>query len=252
MWLKKLVAISMIITLIGMNTITLIGFFSPAKVSNQTAQTQAVSLPAISLTATPASVVTGSFSALKWSVEGKVVSCRAEGDWSGEKTPFGAESTGRLSTAGNKSYTLVCKNSSGETRQTVTVAVTVEQPSGATTPSGPAAPVVTPNPTVVYCQGASPCYGPKDVATHASIGNCWGYNGNRVINISGFDTSFHSSKSGVSSIEISSICGKDLSPALRGSVNAEGQSRNHNTGTKNNADRSMIPYFVGYFDATKP
>ncbi len=32
MWLKKLVAISMIVTLIGMNAIAAIGIFSPAEV----------------------------------------------------------------------------------------------------------------------------------------------------------------------------------------------------------------------------
>ncbi|QQS19423.1 hypothetical protein IPL85_04025 [Candidatus Saccharibacteria bacterium] len=90
------------------------------------------------------------------------------------------------------------------------------------------------------------------MAAHGSAGNCWGYNGNRVINISGFDAAYHKAKSGIGSVEVSGVCGKDLSGSLGGSVSAEGQTRNHNAATKSNADRNLIPYFVGYFDVNKP
>ncbi len=72
------------------------------------------------------------------------------------------------------------------------------------------------------------------------------------MNITGFDAAYHKGKSGISSIEVGGVCGKDLAGSLGGSVSADGQTRNHNSATKSNADRNMIPYFVGYYDANKP
>lgn len=251
MWLKKLVAISMIITLVGMNAIAVAGIFAPNGKGPGLSLTQpeAVTLPEVAFTAEPTEIAVGSYGALKWSAKGTVDSCTAGGDWKGSKTPFGSESTGRLSAAGTKTFTLTCTNSAGSVPASVTV--TVKAGAAVATPTQTSTPSSTPAQTV-YCQGASPCYGPREVAAHASAGNCWGYNGNRVINISGFDTAFHQAKSGIGSIEISGVCGVNLAGALGGSVAAGGQTRNHNNSSKNNADRNMIPYFVGYYDGAKP
>lgn len=255
MWLKKLVGLSMLITLIGMNAIVLAGFFGPDKNKSDFGLSQTTVVPpTVTLTADPTEITAGLFSALKWDVTGEVKSCTASGDWSGPKTAFGSESTGRLATEGTKTYTLVCENKAGKS-QSVSATVTVKPAAPvASTPSAPAptSPGTTAKPAAVYCDGASPCYGPREVASHASAGNCWGYNAGRVINISGFDAGYHKGKSGIGSIEVSGVCGKDLAGSLGGSVSAEGQTRNHNSTTKSNADRNMIPYFVGYYDANKP
>jgi hypothetical protein len=255
MWLKKLVGASMIITLIGMNAIVLTGFFGPDKSKDNFALTQgASSPPSVTLKANPTETTAGMFSALSWEVTGEVTGCTASGDWSGQKTPFGSESTGRLAAEGTKTYALTCQNQAGASAPT-SVTVTVKPAVAADTP---ALPTPTPTPTTpaptatVYCSGASPCYGPREVAAHNNAGDCWGYNGTRVISITGFDAAYHLAKSGRGSIEVSAVCGKNLVPSLSGNVAIGGSGQDHKQATKDNADRNMIPYFVGYFDSSKP
>lgn len=253
MWLRRLVGAVMILTFIIMNVVVVVGLFVPEKKKpNTVAEVIAATpvAPTVTLSINPPSVSAGSPSALTWTTSGNPTKCTASGSWSGEKTPFGAESTGRLNTVGNNIFTLTCSNAAGSTQASSTVVVgaasapppVVKKGSGSTT-SAPAA--------SSYCSGRVPCYGPKDVAGHGSAGNCWGWNGDRVINISGFDAGYHQAKSGISSIEVSQVCGHDLAASLSGSVSAGGQTRNHNATTKSNADRNEIPYFVGYFDASK-
>ena len=256
MWLKKLVGLSMLITLVGMNAIVLAGFFGPDKNKGNFALSQtSATPPTVTLTAEPAESSVGSFSALKWDATGDVTTCTASGDWSGTKTPFGSESTGRLTAEGTKTYTLICTNKAGQS-QPATATIAVKPATAvATTPTQTSTTTPTTGSTpkaVVYCDGASPCYGPREVASHSGAGNCWGYNAGRVLNITGFDAAYHKGKSGISSIEVGGVCGKDLTGSLGGSVSADGQTRNHNSATKSNADRNMIPYFVGYYDANKP
>lgn len=256
MWLKRIVGISMIVTLIGMNAIILIGFFSPSKNSPDFSLSQATATatpPSVTLKADPAEVATGLFSVLSWQTSGQVDSCTASGDWSGAKPATGGESTGKLATDGVKTYVLTCKNSSGsrEARATVTIkagAVAVVPSSSGGTKTG-----TTTTQATVYCGGASPCYGPREIASHGSAGNCWGWNLDRVLNITGFDAGFHKGQSAVSSIEVSSICGKNIAPALAGSIGAnEAPGHAHSNAAKVNAERNMMSYFVGYYDASKP
>jgi len=252
MWLKKLVAVSMIVTLLGMNTIAAMGIFAPNEknASLSLSQPQVV-LPTMTLDALPTEVQTGLYSALSWTVEGEIDSCIASGDWTGPKTQFGSQSTGRLATEGKRTYTLSCTNQAGTV--TKSVSVDVKASATATVPTASSGNSTTAAPSApVYCFGSQPCYSRKEVAAHSSPGNCWGYNGTRVMNISGFDSAFHRAKSAIGSIEVSGVCGTDLAPSLGGSVSAGGQTRNHNNSSKGNADRNMIPYFVGYFDAAKP
>lgn len=261
MWLKRLVGISMIISLIGMNAIVLIGIFSPSKSSFSLTQSVAPPVPPqVTIKASPTEVAAGLFSAITWDVSGEITGCTASGDWSGPKTQFGSESTGRLSSEGKKTYTLTCQNAGGSGSSSVSInvmpastasAASASASSSSSSSSSSASSPSTPS-QPVYCGGASPCYGPRDVASHSSAGNCWGWNGNRVMNITSFDSGYHKGKSAISSIEVSGVCGKDLASSLAGGVSAGGQTRNHNASTKANADRNMIPYFVGYFDSSKP
>ena len=192
MWLRRLVGIVMILTCIGMNALVLIGFFSPVKVSKVGFLTEApaVDPPTVTMTAKPDAISAGSYSALTWVSTNNPDACVASDAWAGPKTPFGAESTGRIPNPGNYSYTLTCSNKGGSAKATVTVAV------GPAAAPPPAAPKTnsggsSSSTAVTYCQGASPCYGPREVAAHGSSGNCWGWNGTRVINISGLDEGFH-------------------------------------------------------------
>jgi hypothetical protein len=128
---------------------------------------------------------------------------------------------------------------------------------GAKTPAPTVAPVKTPAPTpaptpkpVVYCGGATPCYGPTTLAQHASVsGSCWGYNLNWVIDLTAYAPAH---PNGPSNVLSSILCGKNIAGALSGSTNVSG-THNHTTATKTNASSSpLVSYVVGYYDATKP
>ncbi|MGV9001946.1 MAG: hypothetical protein ACOH18_03235 [Candidatus Saccharimonadaceae bacterium] len=252
MWLKRLVGIVMIVTCVGMNALVLIGFFSPVKISTagQVSVAPTEVAPMVTISAKPDAISAGTYSALSWTTTGNPKSCSASGNWTGPKTAFGAESTGRITTPGTYTYNLECTNAGGTSKASVSVAV------GAASAPPPAAPKSNTSGSgssgVTYCEGASPCYGPKEVASHNASGNCWGWNGNRVINITGLDAGYHRAKTGISSIEVSQICGKDLAPALGGNVSVENKTQDHKPTTKANADNNLRPYFVGYFDGKKP
>lgn len=258
MWLRRLVGLAMIMALFGMNGLVIAGLMSkpktdhPAAVDLSFSAVTTTPAPTVTISVNPATIAAGTTSAISWTTTGSPTSCTASGNWQGDKTAFGAESTGRVSEQGTRTYTIACTNAGGKAEASTTLTV---GPAGtaavAATPASPSSSNSTSTVTPTYCGGRMPCYGAKDVAAHSSSGNCWGWNGDRVINISGFDAAFHQAKSGVSSIEVGGVCGKDLSAALGGSVSAGGQTRNHNSSTKANADRNEIPYFVGYYDATK-
>jgi hypothetical protein len=261
MWLRRFVGVALIIACIGMNAIAVVGLIVPPpkqKAPVRSAATAAVSTvvqPTVTLSVSPSTIPAQTTSALSWITTGDPASCTASGSWSGDKTPFGAESTGRVASSGNYTYTLTCTNKAGSSHADATLTVGSATPpphsTGTSTSSGGGNAT-----TVTYCQGASPCYGPKEVAGHGSAGNCWGWNINRVIDISGLDVGYHQGKSGVSSIELSQICGHDLAPALNGQVSAPdyngGQGYNHPQSAKDNSNSALSPYFIGYFDSNKP
>jgi hypothetical protein len=256
MWLRRLVGVVMILTCIGMNALVLIGFFSPVKVSKVGFLTEEpmITPPSVTISAKPDAISAGSYSALTWSTTNSPDTCTASDAWAGAKTPFGAESTGRIATPGNYSYTLTCTNKGGSAKASVAVAV---GPSAAPPPAAPKSNSngsSTSTPSATYCGGASPCYGPRDVASHGSSGNCWGWLGTRVLNVSGFDAGFHAARSGVGNIQLSSICGKDLMPSISGQVSTGEypSGHDHQLGAKNSSDTNYVGYFVGYFDSSKP
>ncbi len=106
-------------------------------------------------------------------------------------------------------------------------------------------------PSSVYCIGRNPCYNQAEISKHSKKGDCWGWNKDVVINVTAFSEGYHLSKSGID-IEVSSVCGKDLSSALSGHVDIDGLTRNHEPATRNNQSSRVVPYFIGYYDADKP
>ena len=80
--------------------------------------------PQVTLQARPASVVYEGSTTLGWS-SANADSCAASGDWAGNKALNGSEATGSLTS--NRTYTLTCSNSMGQTA-VATVAVTVGPP----------------------------------------------------------------------------------------------------------------------------
>jgi hypothetical protein len=255
MWLKQLVGVFVVISFIGMNTLVVIGLVTPEKTLDTLNANPEVAAslppPTVTIKADPGSVGVQTPSALSWDTTGNATSCEASGDWAGNKTPFGAESTGRLKEVRTYTFKISCSNSGGSAEASVDVAVTQAAPTASSNTPAKSSSGSSASSSPTYCGGRVPCYGSSDVAAHGSSGNCWGWNGDRVINITGFDVAYHQAKTGISNIQVSSVCGGSLAGALSGSVSAEGQTRNHNQTTKNNGDKNEIPYFVGYYDANK-
>lgn len=256
MWLKKLVAITMIVTLAGMNVLVLVGLFLPnssaTKVGISVTNRLTESAPTVQLSVEPATIPAGSVATISWSTTGNPTSCEATGGWSGSKTIEGNESTGRKTQQTTYTYTLTCRNSGGEA--TASAILTVSAPDStpsnsqvATTKPTPAAPQVT------YCGGRSPCYGPKDMAARVAKGNCYGWNGELVFNVTSLDEQYHKPLTQIDSVETSTICGKDLGPALRGQIGVPGADAHaHKSSTINNTQANLLQFFVGYYDAKKP
>ncbi len=259
MWLKQMVGIIVVTALLIMNGVIAAGLFifkaPEAENAGTTSLVPAESVlpPTVTLEATPGTVGAKTPSALNWSTTNNPSTCVASGDWAGNKTQFGAESTGRLNDLKTYTYTITCENSAGKAEATVKVDVTAAAIAQSdATKKATASSTPSPSPSgPTYCSGRIPCYGPNDVSSHNASGNCWGYNGDRVMNISNFDSAYHQAKSGIGSIQVGSVCGSNLASALRGDISVDGQTRDHNQSTKSNSEKNMIPYFVGYFDASK-
>ena len=257
MWLRRLVGVVMIITCLGMNALVLIGFFAPVKKNALAVPVQQAPTsppPTVTVTAKPDAISAGNFSALTWETTGSPKECTASDSWSGVKTPFGAESTGRLSTPGTFKYTLTCKNDAGSSTATVTVAVGPSNSPAPSAPKGNSGGSATSAPATVYCGGQTPCYSASEIARHGSGGNCWGWLGDRVINVSAFDSGYHVARSGVSNIQVGGVCGKNLAPSISGSVGAGDypSGHDHQLGAKSSSDSNYTGYFVGYYDGSKP
>lgn len=256
MWLRRLVGVAMIISFIGMNIIVVVGLLQPAPPKRVTAELTDQTLsnatvPTLEITAAQGSISANTPTGISWTSTGDPSSCEATGDWSGAKTPVGSESTGRLKEVRDYTFIMTCANDAGSVEASVTISVQPASAPLSTTNSPAKSTSKTTQTAPKACLGRLPCYGPSDLSSHNTAGNCWGFNGDRVIDISGFDSGFHKSKSGVGSIEISGVCGGNLATALGGGLTAGGQTRDHNTSTKSNGDQNLISYFVGYYDASK-
>ena len=122
-------------------------------------------------------------------------------------------------------------------------------PTPAPSPSPSPSPSPTPTPTPpppapTYCGGLTPCYGVSDLSSHATTGNCWGYIGTFMYNLSSF-APHHSG--GSSPIANSSTCGKNVLTALNSAP-----SNSKHTAAKNNTQNTLLQYKVGYYDSSKP
>ncbi len=198
-----------------------------------------LAVPVVSISVAPASINTGSAATVTWSATASPTSCTASGSWSGSKAASGSVSTGAIASAGSYTYTLSCTNTGGSGSNSATLTAT--------------------NPAPVYCGGNTPCYGVTDVAGHASVGNCWGWNLNRVINITGFRPKHPGGQQTGSLESATSSCNRDLHAILVGSAAITGYkdsggstTHNHTKGGANNTASSILSYLVGYWDATKP
>ncbi len=79
--------------------------------------------PSVSISASPASLITGNSSTLSWS-SSNASGCAASGSWSGSRSGSGSASTGVLNTAGTYTYTISCTGSGGSANASTTVTAT--------------------------------------------------------------------------------------------------------------------------------
>ncbi|MHB8710434.1 MAG: fibronectin type III domain-containing protein [Minisyncoccota bacterium] len=96
--------------------------------------TSSTSAPTVTLSASPASVTSGSSSTLAWSST-NATSCTASGSWTGTKATSGSQTLTNLTTTGT--YTLSCTGTGGTTTQSATITVTAAPDTTApSTPTG--------------------------------------------------------------------------------------------------------------------
>lgn len=259
--MRRLVAISMIITLVGMNALILLGLFGPkdeiTSVGIGLTNKLGPAAPTIAISVEPTEIPAGSVASIRWSTGNNPTSCEASGDWTGPKTPEGSESTGKKTQQANYNYILSCQNEGGTAQASAALVVSPAGSSTSTASSGGGGSTSTPSPApappATYCGGRSPCFSAKEVASHGTKGNCYGWNGDLVFNVSSLDEQYHKSLTGIPSVETSTICGKDLGPALRGQIGVPGaEAHNHKSTSINNTQANLLSFQVGYYDPKKP
>ncbi|MBL8121872.1 hypothetical protein JNM87_03920 [Candidatus Saccharibacteria bacterium] len=69
--------------------------------------------PVVTVAAVPALIYAGTSSTIRWEATNSPTGCTASGDWSGTKAGSGSESTAKLTTAKQYTYTITCTNASG-------------------------------------------------------------------------------------------------------------------------------------------
>ena len=198
-----------------------------------------IATPVVSLSVTPSSIAPGETANLVWSVSNSPSSCTAGGSWTGVKASAGSQPVSQAA-AGTYDYLLSCTNSGGTASATASLIVAA--------------------PTAVYCSGQTPCYGNSQMAAHASIGSCWGYNLTWAIDITSY-APHHKGGTSAGSLESpSATCNHDLHNILAGSATIPGYrdgngstAHSHaSTTTTNGATSALKSYFTGYYDSTKP
>jgi len=200
------------------------------------------SAPQVSVSVSPTSIPAGSSATIKWSTSGNPTTCTASNAWSGSKAPSGGSYSTGVKSAGTYTYTLSCSNGAGTATKSATLSVS-------------AAPT--------YCGGRKPCYGRSDLAAHASVGNCWAWNKDWVINITSYQPNHPGGvQSGAASNiqSAASTCNHDIGAILAGSAGISGyrdttggSTYSHSSSTISNAAGSVLAgYRVGYYDANKP
>ncbi len=126
-------------------------------------------VPSVTLTASPSSISYASSSTLSWSTT-NAVSCRASGDWSGNKSLNNSQSTGSLTSS--KTYTLTCDGQGGTSGQATTT-VNVGQPPVPTV-------TLTASPSnISYASSSTLSWSTANVTSCSASG---GWNGSRPVN----------------------------------------------------------------------
>lgn len=118
--------------------------------------------PQVTLSATPASLASGSSATLDWSST-DATACTASGGWSGSRPTSGSESTGPLGTT--TTYTLTCTGSGGSASDSAVVTVNGSPPAPAVSLSA--------SPTGVSSGGAATLTWSSDDATACSASGGW-------------------------------------------------------------------------------
>jgi hypothetical protein len=121
MKLKVATAIVSVVVFVGMALIVIMGIF----VRKPVTQTQAA-MPdgQVAISISPNKTYKNGYATISWAASEKTISCEAGGEWSGAKTVSGQESTGRLTSAGNKEYNITCKSSNGQYKASASLTVT--------------------------------------------------------------------------------------------------------------------------------
>ncbi|MDP9139963.1 MAG: hypothetical protein M3O62_04130 [Pseudomonadota bacterium] len=110
-------------------------------------------LPAVAISASPATVRVGQQSTLTWSSTNVTGNCVASGNWSGNKSANGTQAVGPFNSVGLRTFNLECSNGAGETRSASTqVSITADA-----TP--------TPSPTPSSTPSSTPTFTPTSSAT---------------------------------------------------------------------------------------
>ncbi len=208
-----------------------------------------IAIPVVTISVAPTSIIAGASANISWSVTNTPTTCTAGGSWTGSKAAAGGPvTTGVMLTAGSFIYSLSCTNSGGTGSGSATLTVTSASP--------------------VFCTGLVPCYGISEMATRATVGNCWGWNDPAngtvpwVINVTNFRPS-HLGGTSLGSLEtVGSTCNKNMFAILAGTAaipgykDASGATTHaHVAATKNNTASSGLKsasFHVGYYDPTKP
>ena len=198
-----------------------------------------IAVPVVSLSVAPTTIAPSGNANLVWSVSNSPTSCTAGGSWTGVKASAGSQPVTQPA-AGSYDYLLSCTNSGGTASASTSLIVAA--------------------PTAVYCSGQTPCYGNSQMAAHASIGSCWGYNLTWAIDITSY-APHHKGGTSAGSLESpSATCNHDLHNILAGSATIPGYrdgngstAHSHaSTTTTNGATSALKSYFTGYYDSTKP
>lgn len=82
--------------------------------------------PHVTLTSSSSKLSVGDKATLSWDVSNSPSSCTASGDWSGEKTANGSQSTDVFSSVGIKLYGLECVNSFGSEKVEISIDVSAK------------------------------------------------------------------------------------------------------------------------------
>ena len=184
--------------------------------------TVAAAAPTLTLTASPASVASGSASQLTWSTT-NATSCTATGAWTGTLATSGTQSTGALTA--NASYTLTCSGSGGSVSQTAAVTVSAAPPTLALTAS----------PTSVQSGNASNLTWSTTNATSCTASGAWtgakGTSGTQSTGALTANSSFTltCAGSGGNVAQTATVTVTAGTPSVTLSANPPGVARNGNT-----------------------